>query len=74
MENLISDILFQKSVTRLKSSFLKKLLSFRCFKRELKEGFLDKYITNNNWGRLKFLFAISPFFSLRGFSPMFFYL
>ena len=25
-----------------------KTLSFRCLKRELKERFLDKYITNNN--------------------------
>ena len=25
-----------------------KILSFRCFKRKLKERFLDKYITNNN--------------------------
>ena len=42
MENLISDILATKT------------LHFRCFKRELKERFLDKYITNNIWGRLKF--------------------
>ena len=52
-----------------------KTLTFRCFKRELKERFLDKYITNNNWGRLKFLVTISLFFFFTWlFFPLFFYL
>ena len=51
-----------------------KTLSFRCFKRELKERFLDKYIDNNNRGRLKFVFTISLFYLYVAFLPLFFYL
>ena len=75
LANLMLDILAKKNWNEIEEQL--KTLSFRCFKQELKERFLDKYRTiytyihNNIWGRLNFLFTTLLFFSLRGFFSLF---